>query len=63
MNRRFKISTPDERSIDIDDEYALEMWSRDLNVTTAKLKAAIQLAGTAVDDVRKQLNRPRTSAR
>ncbi|PJJ85002.1 DUF3606 domain-containing protein [Mucilaginibacter auburnensis] len=63
MNRRFRISMPDERSIDIDDEYALEMWSRELNVTTAKLKAAIQAVGTAVDAVRKQLNRPRTSSR
>ncbi|MCJ8212072.1 DUF3606 domain-containing protein [Mucilaginibacter sp. RS28] len=62
MNRRFRISTPDERTIDINDEYAMEMWSRELNVTTAKLKAAIQLVGTAVDAVRKQLNRPSSSA-
>lgn len=63
MNRRFRISTLDERSIDIDDEYALEMWCRELNVTTTKLKAAIRAAGTEVDDVRKQLNRPRASSR
>lgn len=58
MNRRFKTRTPDDRSIDIDDEYALEMWSRELNVTTTRLKAAIRAAGAVVDDVRKQLNRP-----
>ncbi|OOQ56592.1 DUF3606 domain-containing protein [Mucilaginibacter pedocola] len=60
MNRRFRISTTDERSIDIEDEYALEMWSRELNVTTARLKAAIEVAGTAVADVRKQLKHQRT---
>ena len=33
-------SSDDTRSIDMDDEYAIDFWTRELSVTQTKLKAA-----------------------
>lgn len=50
-------SSDDTRSIDMDDEYAIDFWTRELSVTQAKLKAAVEAVGTAVADVRRELKR------
>jgi uncharacterized protein DUF3606 len=55
MERRLKLNNPDTRSINIEDEYALEFWTRELNVSRKKLKDAVLSAGTAVMDVKREL--------
>jgi len=57
MERRLKPFTPDNRSIDIIDDYALEFWARELNVTYDKLKKAVRTIGTAVPDVVRELKK------
>ena len=57
MDRKIKPSAPDTRTIDINDEYALEFWSREFDVTHSKLKAVILAAGEAAADVRRQLKK------
>jgi hypothetical protein len=57
MDRKIKSSAPDTWTIDINDEYALEFWAREFNVTHSKLKAAILVAGEAAADVRRQLKK------
>ena len=57
MERKIKLKEPDTRSINIDDDYALEFWARELNVSQKKLKAAVQVAGTYVTDVKRELKK------
>ena len=57
MERKLKTSLPDTRSIDINDEYALEFWAREFNVTLTKLKAAVVAAGTNAPDVKRWLKK------
>lgn len=61
MNRKLKPSVPDTRSVDIEDEYAVAYWSRELSITQTRLKAAVKAAGTAITDVKKQLKLPNTA--
>ncbi|WP_425563482.1 DUF3606 domain-containing protein [Mucilaginibacter defluvii] len=42
----------------MDDEYTFEMWSREFNVTTPKLREVIRTVGNAVVDVRQRINSP-----
>jgi len=60
MNRKLNKPIADNRSIDIDDEYAVELWMKELNVSHARLKAAVRIAGTGVLDVKRQLTKPKT---
>ncbi|OKS88156.1 DUF3606 domain-containing protein [Mucilaginibacter polytrichastri] len=57
MNRKIKVNTPDTRSVDIDDAYALEFWAREFNVSQEKVKAAVLAAGTAALDVKRELKK------
>lgn len=57
MSRKIKSSSADERSIDIEDEYAVDFWTHELRVTQAKLKAAVETVGTSVTDVRRELKK------
>ena len=61
MNRKVKKSSADSRSVDIDDEYALDFWARELSVTEVRLKAAVLVAGTALPDVKRELTKPKTA--
>jgi hypothetical protein len=61
MNRKIKKSTADSRSVDINDEYAMDFWTKELGVTPAKLKAAVFAAGTGVPDIKRELTRPKTA--
>lgn len=55
MERKLRPSAPDTRSIDIEDDYALEYWTRELNVSQTRLKAAVSSAGSFLPDVKKEL--------
>jgi hypothetical protein len=57
MNRGNNHAMADTRSIDINDEYALDYWARELNVSQAKIKNAVLIAGTAVIDVKRELKK------
>jgi len=55
MEKKLRPAAPDTRSIDIEDDYALEYWTRELNVSQTKLKAAVNSAGSFLPDVKKEL--------
>jgi hypothetical protein len=61
MNRRLKKSATDSRSVDIDDDYALEFWAQEFCVTQIRLKAAVLAVGTGVPEVKRELARPKTA--
>jgi len=45
------------RTIDIDDDYAIEFWTSAFNVTQKKLRAAVLAVGTAANDVKRELKK------
>ena len=57
MAKKVKSVSLDNRSVDIEDEYALDFWTRELSVTRGKLKAAVQSVGTAVAHFRRELKK------
>ena len=59
MERKLKLKSPDTRTIHLEDDYAMEFWARELNVSQAKLRAAILVVGDSAVDVRKELNKPK----
>jgi hypothetical protein len=60
MIRKVKKTNPDTRSVDIDDFYSLEYWTKEFGVSVNKLKAAVLAAGSEALDVRRELNKPNT---
>ncbi|MBE9584254.1 DUF3606 domain-containing protein [Mucilaginibacter sp. JRF] len=50
-----KRSRPDTRFIDIEDEYALIFWAKELDVSTKKIKNAVLAVGPLVIDVTRRL--------
>jgi hypothetical protein len=60
MIRKVKKSNPDTRSVDIDDSYSLEYWTKEFGVSVNKLKAAVLSAGSEAPNVRRELNKPNT---
>ena len=57
MEKRKRFAQPDTRSLDINDDYAMEFWAREFVVSKKKLKAAILVAGTSAMDVRRELKK------
>jgi hypothetical protein len=51
MTGKAKKSSCDNRSVDIEDQYAIEFWAKEFGVTQAGLKAVVLVAGTGLPDV------------
>ena len=57
MQRKLKGVMADTRSVNVDDDYAMEFWARELNVSKSKLVAAVVVAGTSVPDIKRELKK------
>jgi hypothetical protein len=57
MERKIKPSAVDTRTVDVEDDYALDFWAREFNVSQDKLKAAVLIAGNAAPDVKRELKK------
>jgi hypothetical protein len=47
----------DTRSVDINDDYAVDYWTQELNTTKSKLLAAVAEVGDAFEAVKRQLKK------
>jgi len=47
----------DRNRIDLDQDYELRYWTRELGVTEEELKQAVRAAGTQIDTVRRYLDK------
>ena len=47
----------DTRSVDINDDYAVDYWTQELNTTKGKLLAAVAEVGDSFEAVKKQLKK------
>jgi bifunctional non-homologous end joining protein LigD len=57
MEKKRKLAEPDMRSVYIEDDYALDFWAREFEVSKAKLKAAVLVAGSSATDVKRELKK------
>jgi hypothetical protein len=49
--------TQDDQRINVEQDHELSYWSKELGVSRAELRRAVQQAGSMVKDVRRHLNR------
>ena len=47
----------DRKRIDLDQDYELRYWTRELGVTEQELKQAVRAAGTQIETVRRYLDK------
>ena len=47
----------DTRTVDIEDQHALDFWTQELAVTELKLRAAVKVVGTAFPAVKRELKK------
>ena len=47
----------DRKRIDVDQDYELRYWTKELGVTEEELKQAVRAAGTQIDTVRRYLDK------
>jgi hypothetical protein len=55
MTRKLKKTSSDTRTIDLDDQYAVDFWTEQFRVTEVKLRTTVQSVGNAVADVKYDL--------
>jgi hypothetical protein len=57
MDDKTKTGSPDSDLINTSENYEVEYWSKKLDVSVEKLKAAVKAVGNSVAMVRKHLNK------
>jgi hypothetical protein len=57
MDDRSKAGSPDSKFININENYEVEYWTKELGVSRQELEEAVKAAGTSVSAVRKHLNK------
>jgi hypothetical protein len=57
MQRKLKPKPEDTRSVDIDDAYTRDFGAKEFNVNKEKLQAAVQVVGSSVPDVKRELKK------
>jgi hypothetical protein len=57
MEKKRKLMETDTRSVNIEDDYALDYWVREFDVSKAKIRAAVLVAGTSAGDVKRELKK------
>jgi len=57
METKSKGPIIDTRSVDINDDYAVDYWTQELNTTKGKLLAAVAEVGDSFEAVKKQLKK------
>lgn len=57
MDSKEKIGSPDRERINVNEDYELQYWSKELGITRDELIAAVKAAGTSVKDVKAYLNK------
>jgi hypothetical protein len=50
-----RTGSPDSKRINLEQDYEVRYWSKELGVTPERLREAVKAAGTSVEAVRKHL--------
>jgi hypothetical protein len=57
MDDKTKTGSPDSKFINVNEDYEVAYWTKELGVSTEKLKEAVEAAGTSVSAVKKYLDK------
>jgi hypothetical protein len=57
MENKKKVPAADTRTVDTDDDYAVEYWIQELSTTKVKLIAAVAEVGDSFEAVKRQLKK------
>ncbi|QEC74732.1 DUF3606 domain-containing protein [Mucilaginibacter ginsenosidivorax] len=57
MEDKSKTGSPDSKFINVNEDYEVEYWTKELGVSKEELKAAVKAGGTSVAAVRKHLSK------
>ncbi|MET3980416.1 hypothetical protein ABIB62_003017 [Mucilaginibacter sp. UYP25] len=57
MTKKRIKATADARTVDIEDQHAIDFWTKQLGVTELKLRAAVKVVGNAFPAVKRELKK------
>jgi hypothetical protein len=57
MDNTKKINTPDSKTINLNEDYEVAYWTKELGISKDQLKSAIDKVGKSAEAVRKHLNK------
>ncbi|WP_143822244.1 DUF3606 domain-containing protein [Mucilaginibacter pedocola] len=57
MDDKTKAGSPDSKFINVNEDYEVAYWTKELGVSREELEAAVSAAGTSVSAVRDHLNK------
>jgi hypothetical protein len=57
MDSKDKVGSPDRDRINVNENYEVEYWSKELGVSPDKLRQVVKDAGTSVKAVKEYLNK------
>jgi hypothetical protein len=57
MDDKTKIGSPDSKLINVNENYEVEYWTKELGITKDKLKEAVTAVGTSAAAVREYLKK------
>lgn len=57
MDDKTKTGSPDSKFININEDYEVTYWTKELGISKEKLEEAVKAAGTSVSAVKEYLNK------
>ncbi|MBC7390045.1 MAG: DUF3606 domain-containing protein [Opitutaceae bacterium] len=57
MDNKKNVGSPDKDRINVNEKYELEYWTKELGVTSDKLKQVVSEVGTSVSAVKEKLSK------
>lgn len=57
MDSKNKVGSPDRDRINVNENYEVEYWTKELRVSAEELKAAVTAVGTSADKVREYVKK------
>jgi hypothetical protein len=57
MDDKTKKGSPDSKFINVNEDYEVEYWTKELNINKQELLAAVKAAGTSVAAVKEHLKK------
>jgi len=57
MDDKTKTGSPDSKFINVNEDYEVAYWTKELGINKEKLEAAVKAAGTSVSAAKEYLNK------
>ncbi|SDE35226.1 Protein of unknown function [Mucilaginibacter pineti] len=57
MDDKTKTGSPDSKFINVNEDYEVAYWTKELGISKEKLQEAVKAAGTSVSAVKEYLNK------